>query len=64
VVGMRSQMSEEEAVILWPRINEFRKEKGREPSVTASEPYERRLADALAYIKRKAQERKAQPQTS
>ncbi|CAM3734991.1 DEAD/DEAH box helicase [Halomonas casei] len=60
VVGMRSQMSEEEAVILWPRINEFRKEKGREPSVTASEPYERRLADALAYIKRKAQERKAQ----
>lgn len=63
VVGMRSQMSEEEAVILWPRINEFRKEKGREPSVTASEPYERRLADALAYIKRKAQERKAQAQT-
>lgn len=63
VVGMRSQMSEEEAVILWPRINEFHKEKGREPSVTASEPYERRLADALAYIKRKAQERKAQAQT-
>jgi hypothetical protein len=64
VVGMRSQMSEEEAVILWPRINEFRKDKGREPSITASEPYERRLADALAYIKRKAQERKAQAQTS
>ncbi|SEI63184.1 Superfamily II DNA or RNA helicase [Allopseudospirillum japonicum] len=59
VVGMRSQMSEEEAVILWPRINEFRKDKGREPSVTASDLYERRLADALAYIKRKAQERKA-----
>jgi hypothetical protein len=64
VVGMRSQMSEEEAVILWPRINGFRKDEGREPSITASEPYERRLADALAYIKRKAQERKAQVQTS
>lgn len=59
VVGMRSQISEEEAVILWPRIVEFRKENGREPSVTASAPYERRLADALAYLKRKAQERKA-----
>lgn len=59
VVGMRSHMSEEEAVILWPRINEFRKEKNREPSVTASDPYERRLAEGLAYIKRKAQERKA-----
>lgn len=64
VVGMRSQMSEEEAVIFWPRINEFRKEKGREPSVTAGDPYERRLGDALAYIKRKAQERKAQTQAS
>lgn len=59
VVGMRSQMSEEEAVILWPRINNFLKEKGREPSVTASDMYERRLGEALAYIKRKAQERKS-----
>lgn len=64
VVGMRSQMSEEEAVVLWPRINEFRKEKGREPSITAAEPYERRLSEALAYIKRKAQERKSQAQTA
>lgn len=60
VVSMRSTMSEEEAVVLWPRIIEFRKEKGREPSVTGSTPYERRLADALVYIKRKAQERKTQ----
>lgn len=59
VIGMRSQMSEEEAVVFWPRIVEFRKEKDREPSITASDPYERRLAEALAYIKRKAQERKA-----
>ena len=64
VVGMRSNMSEEEAVVLWPRINEFRREKGREPTVTAADAYERRLGEALAYIKRKAQERKAQAQTS
>tara|TARA_R110001583_G_scaffold42169_5_gene134119 strand:- start:7775 stop:9838 length:2064 start_codon:yes stop_codon:yes gene_type:complete len=64
VVGMRSQMTEEEAVILWPRIVEFRKEKEHEPSVTSSEPYERRLADALAYLKRKAQERKTAAQTA
>lgn len=60
VVGLRSPMSEAEAVILWPRIIEFRQEKGREPSVTAGTPYERKLAEALVYIKRKAQERKAQ----
>ncbi|UTV97934.1 DEAD/DEAH box helicase [Marinomonas rhizomae] len=65
VVGMRSNMSEEEVVILWPRIQEFRKENGKEPSITASDPYERRLADALAYLKRKAQERKAsQPKSA
>lgn len=64
VVGMRSHMSEEEAVVLWPRINEFRREKDREPSVTAGDAYERRLGEALAYIKRKAQERKAQAQAS
>ncbi|CAM5208909.1 hypothetical protein OURE66S_01858 [Oligella ureolytica] len=57
VVGMRSSMSEEEAVILWPRINEFVKERKREPSITATELYERRLAEGLAYLKRKAQER-------
>ena len=59
VVGMRSQMSEEEAVVLWPRILEFRKTHQREPSITATDHYERRLAEGLAYIKRKAQERKA-----
>lgn len=64
VVGMRSHMSEEEAVVLWPRINEFRRDKDREPSVTSGDPYERRLGEALAYIKRKAQERKAQAQAS
>ncbi|CAM5555412.1 DEAD/DEAH box helicase [Eoetvoesiella caeni] len=64
VVGMRSHMSEEEAVVLWPRINEFRGEKDREPSVTAGDAYERRLGEALAYIKRRAQERKAQAQAS
>ncbi|WP_299194590.1 helicase-related protein [uncultured Amphritea sp.] len=65
VVGMRSQMTEQEAVVLWPRINEFMKNKGCEPSATASDLYERRLAEALAYIKRKAQEHKAaKPQSA
>lgn len=64
VVGMKSKMTEELAVVLWPRINRFIKEKGREPSVTASSQEERELAEALAYIKRKAQERLAQRKNS
>src|SRR5690606_24818131 len=42
VVGMRSNMSEAEAVVLWPRILEFRKEKNREPAVTSGDATERR----------------------
>jgi hypothetical protein len=56
VVGMRSSMSEEEAVILWPRIQEFAKAHGRKPSHTSSDPYEKRLAEALAYINNKRRE--------
>ena len=59
VVGMRTDMSEEEAVILWERIQEFLRSHGKEPSHTASDPYEKRLAAALAYIKNKARERAA-----
>ncbi|CAI8406986.1 MAG: Uncharacterised protein [Gammaproteobacteria bacterium] len=59
VVGMRTDMSEEEAVILWERIQEFLRTHGKEPSHTASDPYEKRLAGALAYIKNKARERAA-----
>lgn len=56
VVGMRSQMTEEEAVVLWPKIVEFTKAHGREPSLTGNDALERRYAEALAYIKRRKQE--------
>lgn len=56
VVSMRSAMTEEEATILWPRIVEFKKTSGNEPSATANDPFERRLSEALAYIKRRKAE--------
>ena len=59
VVGMRSNMTEEEAVVLWPRINEFKAEKGRDPSPTSTDLHEKRLAEALAFIQRKFAERQA-----
>ncbi|HCP77529.1 MAG TPA: ATP-dependent helicase, partial [Pusillimonas sp.] len=61
--GGRIQMSEEEAVILWPQVIAFHKEKGREPSLTSSDQSEMRLAECLTYIKRKKMER-AQKQAS
>ncbi len=52
-----SVMSEEEAVMLWPDVVEFAKAHGREPLASSAEPFERRLAEALAFVRnRKAKQ--------
>ena len=52
----RVQMVDEEALILWPKIKEFVKEKGREPDINAFDPLEQRLAAALIYLKKQRRE--------
>lgn len=44
-------MSEEEAVALYPRIKAFKSERGHEPSLTSPNPLERRMAEALAWLR-------------
>ncbi|MEC4024925.1 ATP-dependent helicase [Pseudomonas fulva] len=57
VAGGRITMSDEEAVILWPRIVKFRQEKGREPSLISNDPIEARYAEGLEYLKRRKREK-------
>ena len=59
IVSQRVEMTEEEAVALWPRIKRFRRERGRDPSTTTEDAMEKRLAEALAWLKRKKRERMA-----
>ncbi|ETJ20805.1 DEAD/DEAH box helicase-like protein [human gut metagenome] len=47
----RIQMTEEEAIILWPKINEFMKETGRQPSVDSLNPLEKRMGEAIVFLK-------------
>lgn len=47
----RIQMTEEEAIILWPKINEFLKREGRQPSIDSLDPLEKRLAEAIIFLK-------------
>lgn len=48
----RIQMTEEEAVILWPKIKSFVKNGGgKEPNIESFDPLERRMAEALVYIR-------------
>ncbi|TFL16581.1 hypothetical protein [Jannaschia formosa] len=57
MVAQRIQMTEDEARTLWPRIKRFREAEGREPNPHAAEPLEKRIAEALAYIRAKKAER-------
>lgn len=49
----RIQMTEKEAIVLWPKIKEFVKVTGSEPDKNSVDPHERELAQALIYIRNK-----------
>lgn len=51
VMGMRIDMSEAEAMQQWPRIQQFNSQMGREPSMTSNDPAERRMAEALEWLR-------------
>lgn len=51
IEATRIQLSEEEVLILWPKINEFVKTQRRQPSLESSDPLERRMAEAIIYLK-------------
>ena len=57
VATTKIAMTEEEAMKLWPRIREFKETRGHEPSLTSPNPLERRMAEALAWV-REAKRRK------
>lgn len=57
MVAQRVQMTEEEALVLWPRIKRFTAQEGRPPNPNSPEDLERRLAEAHAYIRTKKAER-------
>lgn len=47
----RIEMTEDQALILWPKIQQFRRENGVEPAVRSDDPLERELGEALVWLK-------------
>lgn len=47
----RIQMTEEEAIILWPKIKNWIVKIGEQPSIQSFDPQERRLAEAIIFLK-------------
>ena len=58
IAAFKVNMTDEEAIYLWPKINEFVKVTRRQPSLDALDPTERRLAEALIYLRQLKRDQK------
>jgi superfamily II DNA or RNA helicase len=58
IEATRITMTDEEAIILWPKIKNWIAKTGEQPSIQSFDPQERRLAEAILFLKE--QKRKAQ----
>ncbi|MHB1865443.1 MAG: DEAD/DEAH box helicase [Candidatus Saccharimonadales bacterium] len=48
----RIEITDEEARILWPKINAFARRTGGPPSIRSEDPQERRMAEALLFLRK------------
>ncbi len=51
IEATRIVITPEEALILWPKIKDFKRIHGKEPSSQSTEPLEARMGEALIYIR-------------
>ncbi len=52
----RITIEEPEALILWPKIQQFVRQHGDRPDISASDPQERRMAEALIFLQKQRRE--------
>ena len=64
VVANRASVSEDEAQLLWPNVEDFFTSFGKEPSTNSNDPYEKRLGEVLAFVRKKTAELIASGQLS
>ena len=59
IAGRRVQMSIEDARMLAKRAVEFKEERGRLPSITAADPWERKMAEGVKLLEQRRREQAA-----
>lgn len=57
ITSTRIEVTEEEAVATWPKIQHFHKVNRRQPDPRSSDPTEKRYGEVLLYLRRKKRER-------
>lgn len=50
ITALKVNVTDDEAIAMWPKIQEFYVKTGKKPSLDALDPYEKRLAEVLVYI--------------
>lgn len=50
ITALKVNVTDDEAIAMWPKIQEFYLRTGKKPSLDALDPYEKRLAEVLVYI--------------
>jgi superfamily II DNA or RNA helicase len=55
----RIEMTEEEAIVLWPQIKNWRAKMGTEPSIQSFDPKEKRMAEAVIFLREQLRKKKA-----
>lgn len=60
IAATRVDISEEEAVALWPKIQQWVKVSGRRPDRGSDDPTEKHYAEVLLFLQRRKQQRDAQ----
>lgn len=56
IAATRVDVTEEEAELLWPKINLFYELHGRKPDINSRNEQEKRMAEVLSYLQRKKRE--------
>lgn len=51
IQAIKVEMTEEEALLLWPKIVEYRKRTGELPNLQSSDPKEKRMAEAIVFLR-------------
>ena len=59
IASTRIDITEDEAVLLWPKLKLFVEVKGHRPDINSRDESEKRLAEVLLYLQRKKQEAEA-----
>lgn len=60
IAATKVEITEEEAVTTWPKIQQFSKVEGRAPNIRSEDPIEKRYAEVLLWLQRKRAEAAAQ----